>query len=38
VDSGPASGQVLGTATRLIDGVVHRGGYEPPALLAVMAP
>src|SRR5579871_2351713 len=30
VDSGLASGQVLGTPTLFIDGVVHRGGYEPP--------
>src|SRR5215831_11940075 len=35
VDSGVASGQVLGTPTLFIDGVVHRGGYDPPALLAV---
>ena len=34
VDSGLASGQVLGTPTLFIDGVVHRGGYDPPALLA----
>jgi hypothetical protein len=38
VDSGPASGQVLGTPTLFIDGVVHRGGYDPPALLAALAP
>jgi protein-disulfide isomerase len=38
VDSGLASGQVLGTPTLFIDGVVHRGGYDPPALLAVLAP
>jgi protein-disulfide isomerase len=38
VDSGLASGQVLGTPTLFIDGIVHRGGYDPPALLAVMAP
>jgi protein-disulfide isomerase len=37
-DSGLASGQMLGTPTLFIDGVVHRGGYDPPALLAVMAP
>jgi protein-disulfide isomerase len=36
VDSGLASGQVLGTPTLFIDGVVHRGGYEPPALLAAL--
>ena len=41
VDSGLASGQVLGTPTLFIDGVLHRGGYDPPTLLAaldVMAP
>jgi len=37
VDSGLASGQVLGTPTVLIDGVVHRGGYDPPTLLAALA-
>jgi hypothetical protein len=30
VDSGPASGQVPGTPTLFIDGVVHRGGCGPP--------
>ena len=38
VDSGLASGQVLGTPTLFIDGVVHRGGYDPPILLAALAP
>ena len=38
VNSGLASGQVLGTPTLFIDGVVHRGGYDPPALLAALAP
>jgi protein-disulfide isomerase len=38
VDSGLASGQVLGTPTLFIDGVVHRGGYNPPTLLAALAP
>ncbi len=38
VESGLASGQVLGTPTLFIDGVVHRGGYDPPALLAALAP
>ena len=38
VDSGLASDQVLGTPTLFIDGVVHRGGYDPPALLAALAP
>ena len=35
---GLASGQVLGTPTLFIDGVVHRGGYDPPTLLAALAP
>jgi len=38
VDSGLASGQVAGTPTLFIDGVVYRGGYDPPALLAALAP
>jgi protein-disulfide isomerase len=38
VDTGLASDQVLGTPTLFIDGVVHRGGYDPPALLAALAP
>ena len=38
VDSGLASGQVLGTPTLFIDGVVHRGGYDPPTLLDALAP
>ena len=29
-------GQVLGTPTLFIDGVVHRGGYDPSALLAAL--
>ena len=37
VDSGLASGQVLGTPTLFIDGVLHRGGYDPPTLLAALA-
>jgi protein-disulfide isomerase len=37
VDSGLASGQVLGTPTLFIDGVVRRGGYDPPTLLAALA-
>ena len=37
VDSGLASGQAVGTPTLFIDGVVHRGGYAPPALLAALA-
>ncbi len=38
VDSGLASGQVLGTPTLFIDGVVHRGGHDPRTLLAALAP
>jgi protein-disulfide isomerase len=38
VDSGLASGQVLGTPALFIDGAVHRAGYDPPALLAALAP
>jgi protein-disulfide isomerase len=38
VGSGLASGQVLGTPTLFIDGVVHRRGYDPPTLLAALAP
>jgi protein-disulfide isomerase len=38
VESALASGQVLGTPTLFIDGVIHRGGYDPPALLAALAP
>ena len=37
IDSGLASGQVLGTPTLFIDGVVHRGAYDPSALLAALA-
>jgi protein-disulfide isomerase len=36
IDSGLASGQVLGTPTLFIDGIVHRGGYDPPTLLAAL--
>jgi hypothetical protein len=28
---------VLGTPTLFIDAVVHRGGYDPPTLLAALA-
>ena len=38
VDSGLASGQVVGTPTLFIDGVVYRAGYDPPTLLAALAP
>jgi len=29
--------EVLGTPTLFIDGVVYRGGYDPPALLPALA-
>ena len=38
VDSGLASGQVLGTPTLFIDGVVHSADYDPHTLLAALAP
>src|SRR5262249_8767648 len=38
VDSGVPPGQVLGPPPLFINGVVHRGGYDPPALLAALAP
>jgi protein-disulfide isomerase len=38
VNSGIASGQVVGTPTLFIDGVVHRRGYDPPTLPATLAP
>jgi len=37
VDSGDATGQVLGTPTLFIDGVVHRGSYDAATLLEVLA-
>ncbi len=37
VESGMASGQVRGTPTLFIDGVVHRGGYDAAALLEALA-
>jgi len=36
-DSGLASGEVLGTPTLFIDGVVHRGGYDLSSLMAALA-
>ncbi len=36
VDSGMASGEVQGTPTLFIDGVVHRGPYEAATLLAAL--
>jgi protein-disulfide isomerase len=38
VDSGLASGQVLGAPTPFTDGVVYRGRYDPPTLLTALAP
>jgi protein-disulfide isomerase len=37
VQSGMASGEVLGTPTLFIDGVVHRGGYDTATLLGALA-
>ena len=37
VESGIASGEVLGTPTLFIDGVVHRGGYDAAALLEALS-
>jgi protein-disulfide isomerase len=37
VESGITSGQVQGTPTLFIDGVVHRGGYDAASLLATLA-
>jgi formate-nitrite transporter family protein len=37
VDSGTASGEVRGTPTLFIDGVVHRGAYDAAALLDALA-
>jgi protein-disulfide isomerase len=36
VDSGIASGEVRGTPTLFIEGVVHRGGYATATLLGVL--
>ena len=38
VDSGLASGQVFGTPTLFIDGILYRGGYDPATLVAALAP
>jgi protein-disulfide isomerase len=38
VDSGIASGEVRGTPTLFIEGVVHRGAYDPATLLEALAP
>jgi protein-disulfide isomerase len=37
VESGIASGEVLGTPTLFIDGVVHAGSYDATALLEALA-
>jgi protein-disulfide isomerase len=37
VESGLASGEVLGTPTLFIHGVVHRGGHDPASLLEALA-
>ena len=37
VDSGLATGEVQGTPTLFIDGVVHRGAYDADSLMAVLA-
>jgi glutaredoxin len=37
VESGLASGEVRGTPTLFIDGVVHRGGYDAATLIEELA-
>jgi protein-disulfide isomerase len=37
IESGSASGQILGTPTLFIDGVVHRGRYDTATLMEVLA-
>jgi len=37
VESGTASGEVRGTPTLFVDGVVHRGGYDAAALVEALA-
>jgi protein-disulfide isomerase len=37
VDSGRASGEIQGTPTLFIDGVVHRGAYQAPGLMEALA-
>ena len=36
VESGLDSGQVRGTPTLFIDGVLHQGGYDPASLLEAL--
>ncbi|HEX4187517.1 MAG TPA: DsbA family protein [Solirubrobacteraceae bacterium] len=38
IDSGVASGEVQGTPTLFIDGVVHRGSYDADTLVAALGP
>ena len=38
VNSGLASGEVLGTPTLFINGAAHRGGYDAATLLKALAP
>ena len=37
IESGIASGEVRGTPTLFIDGVVHRGGYEAAELMEALS-
>jgi protein-disulfide isomerase len=37
IESGLASGEVQGTPTLFIDGVVHRGGYDAATLLEALS-
>jgi protein-disulfide isomerase len=37
VQSGEASGEVLGTPTLFVDGAVHRGGYDADTLVEALA-
>jgi Na+:H+ antiporter, NhaA family len=37
VESGSATGEVRGTPTLFIDGIVHRGGYDAQTLLEALA-
>ena len=36
MSGGIASGQVLGTPTLFIDGVLHAGGYDAPSLIEAL--
>jgi protein-disulfide isomerase len=37
MESGMASGEVQGTPTLFIDGVLHRGGYDAATLLEALS-